>query len=68
MLVREKHINSHPPFGIIFDDYDMVDGYILDCIESSNMRLATDFTIHLVQQHLQQQGYFVPRVIAVGHH
>ena len=49
MLVREKHINSHQPFGIIFDGYDMVDGYLLDYIESSKMLLATDFNIHLVR-------------------
>ena len=59
---------THPPFGIIFDDYDMVDG----C-----------FGLHRIFQHAAggtilcglkryllatAAGVIVPRVIAVGQH
>ena len=51
----------HPPFGNIFDGYDMVDGY-LDYIESSNMLLV------VLIGGTYSSRVNCTRVIAVGQH
>ena len=59
----------YPPtlWDYIYNRYYMVDEYLLDCIESSNMLLAAIGAV-LLSSTTTAAGVIVPRVIAVGQH
>ena len=66
---KRRLLGFYPPtlWDYIYNRYYMVDEYLLDCIESSNMLLAAIGAV-LLSSTTTAAGVIVPRVIAVGQH